>query len=120
MSRAFLMLLLTVVCSDAMAEWLKVVSADRMTCYVDPSTRIKAGEKVKMWYLFDSVTSMSTKTHGEFDCKNKQLRDLYLSYYSGNMATGKETVVLKSPYPWYSMEPGGTMEIVWKFACGKK
>lgn len=120
MSRIIVMLLLAVVSSNAMAEWVKVGGTDDMTCYVDPATIHKAGDTVEMWYLFDSKMGISTKTHGEFDCKGKRLRDVYLASYSGNMSAGTEVVVINRPDQWDTVKPRTLIETLWKYACGEK
>jgi len=52
MPKAILIILLTVVSSSAMAEWVKVSEDKLVTAYADPTTIRKLGDKVKMWALW--------------------------------------------------------------------
>ncbi|MGA7750836.1 MAG: surface-adhesin E family protein [Gallionella sp.] len=130
MRKVILLMLLSVVSSNAMAEWVKVRISDdgNATAYVDPSTMLKDGSNVKMWALLDfrvakttgGETYLSTKQQNEFDCKKTKIRLLTFSLYSGNMGNGN--VVYESPNigNWDMFFQGGLGEAFWKIACGKK
>jgi len=76
MHKAILIMLLAVVSSSAMAEWVKVSEDKLVTAYADPTTIRKLGDKVKMWALWDYSTAqeddskphMSTRVQKEFNC----------------------------------------------------
>lgn len=53
MHKAILMILLAVVSSSAVAEWVQFGGNETITIYVDPATIHKAGNMVKMWFLYD-------------------------------------------------------------------
>ena len=129
MHTAILMMLLAVVSSSAMAEWVELATTDISTFYVEPTTIRKSGNKVKMWVLenFNSVQEfsgdkyLSQKAQDEFDCKEMMRRALSMTLFHGNMGTGGFTNISgnKKPRKWYSVEPDSTQEVFWKFACGK-
>lgn len=121
-------MLLSVVSSSAMAEWVEVYMFEGMTTYVDPSTIRKADSRVKMWGMYDLETAdelsvgryMSSKIQVEYDCTEEQSRILAYSYHSGKMGIGK--VVLSSDTPqqkWTPVFPGSTGQAMWEIACGK-
>ena len=51
--KVVLMLLLAVVSSSAMAEWVVVVTTMQYTYHADPDTIRKKGNIVKMWVMND-------------------------------------------------------------------
>ena len=53
MKKLLLTLMLSVVSSSAMAEWVAIGTSADGTFYVDPATIRKSGNKVKMWRLID-------------------------------------------------------------------
>ncbi len=57
MRRAVLMILLAVVSSSAIAEWVAIVSNETKTTYADPATIRRAGDRAKMWSLIDLKTA---------------------------------------------------------------
>jgi len=96
MHKAILILLLAVVSSSAMAEWVKVSEDKLVTAYADPTTIRKLGDKVKMWALWDYSTAqegdskpyMSVRIQNEYNCKEETVRQIYATTFSGNMAEG--------------------------------
>lgn len=130
MRKVILMLLLAMVSSSAMAEWIMVDSGDTSTTYADPTTISKAGNIVKMWWLDDFKKAdtaangkayMSMKGQDEFDCKEEKSRQLHFSFYS-ELKGGGEMVyneILKHP-KWYPVSLGSAGADLWKIACGKK
>jgi len=132
MHKAILMILLAIVSSSAMAEWVEVGESEDaevgVTLYANPTTIRKSGNMVKMWRLTDFKTAedaagkqyMSTKRHDEYDCKEERLRIISIVTYSKNMGKGK--VVLTTDiklYDWFSVTPDSLDEIIWKYACRK-
>lgn len=130
MRRIILMMLLAIVSSDVIAEWVEIGSSEASTIYADPATIRKAGNRVKMWNLTDFKTAqmfmgnpdpyLSLNAQDEYDCKERQLRGLALIAHSGNMGGGKVVASAHDPQKW-NLYPLGTMgEVLWKFACGKQ
>lgn len=129
MRRVVLMMLLAVVSSSAMAEWVKVaIFEDKgATCYVDRTTLLKVENRVKMWFLLDyreaqklvGIPYLSVLEQYEFDCKEEQSRRLYYSLQSGNMGGGDMVYKYSDAGKWESNPPGSGGEILWKAACGR-
>lgn len=127
MRKAIFMMLLAVVNSSAMAEWVKIGADENATAYADFSTINRIGNRVKMWNMYDHNTTkefsgkkyISVKEQTEFDCKEKQLRTTYISFYSGNMGGGKSIYYSSKPNEWSPVPSETGIEVIWKFACGE-
>lgn len=128
MRKVILMMLLTVVSTGAMAEWIEVGSNKSTTIYVDPATVKRAGNMATMWHLTDFKTDqkdmgekyLSTKDQNEYDCKGIKSRRRASSQHSKNRGEGK--VVYSDSYTtrWKPVPPDSGIEILWKFACVKR
>jgi hypothetical protein len=118
--------------ADGFAEWSSVFESvdGNETIYVDFKSIRKIGNnKVELWYLLDfkktqqsvNYSYLSSVVHDEFDCDEKIIRMLNLSFYSGNMRRG-EVVWLNSNIKEkpHSIMVGTYTETVFKLACGKK
>lgn len=124
-----IMLLLVLSGGPAYAEWVRVGETDTYTGYIDPKTiRLKA-DFAKVWGLYDNKTAQSSsevesylsiKTLDEYDCLEKQTRNLRLDLYSEQMGKGKMLSSYTNPDKWKPVMPGSVGEVAWKFACGKK
>ena len=128
MRKAILMLLLAVVNSSAMAEWVEVGSSKTDTLYFDPSTIRGADNRAKMWALNDfKVTQRlderkpfkSEKAEYEYDCKQTQSRLLYFTSYTESMAGGEVVDFNVVPGEWAPVLPDSGLEALWKIVCGK-
>ena len=123
--RVILMLLLIVVSSSAMAEWVEIGEdkEETYTVYADPDTILKTGNIVKMWSLLDyrmdkdnGVTSVRGK--GEHDCKEKKSRIPFVVSYSEHMGGGETVETHIEPEPSWQQPPAGSVaEAVLEFAC---
>lgn len=131
MNRMILMLLLAVVSSNAMAEWVALGrSNDGDALYADPATIQKNDSKATMWSLLDLKTVetrfgnsyLSQKNQAEYDCKEEQFRILGSYFFTGHMADGNAVPAIPTPIPDKSaaIPTGSAVEVLWKFACGKK
>lgn len=126
-SKTILMLLLAVVSSGAVAEWINVSTDESgSSVYADPATIQKVGNRVKMWVLFDYRKAtldagdriMSIRKHEEYDCKETQVRLLYISKHSGRFTEGKMVYLNDIPNnEWVPVAPGSILEDLWKYAC---
>lgn len=130
MRRVILLVLLTLVSSSALAEWVKVgVSQDNSaTSYVDTDTVTRKKYGIIVWTMLDFSKAqraehqkyLSIKSQQDFDCKEKKVQILYTALHSENMGNG-ETIysssdpMSKKPVPLDSM-----LEDIWEFACGIK
>jgi len=129
MKKRLLTLVLAVVSSSAMAEWVYIGGNDRFTLYSDPTTISESGNMVKMLRLTDFKTVqgntgehyMSTKRQDEYNCVKEQRRIIFITAHSENMGEGYVVMrVVNKPGDWKSISPGSQGEAVWEFACGKK
>lgn len=129
MRKAILMMLLAIVSSSAVAaEWVEVCHSDNTTAYANLSTIRKAGKKVKMWTLLDfqeprhfsGSSFMSIMSQNEFDCKEEQSRDIYISFISENMGAGVTIHSESKPNKWSSITPDSIDESLLKTACRKR
>jgi hypothetical protein len=125
----FLMMLLAVVSSGAMAEWLAVgVSNTGVAVYTRPTTVHKANNIVEMWTL-DNYKSyrrssrgsmfLSKKMQCEYDCNKRSARTLYATTHSENMGRGRTIYYITDPSEWKPVQPKSMDEALWKFACGQ-
>ena len=128
MRKAILMMLLAVVSSGAMADWVQIDDNETVgiTAYADPASIRQAGNRVKMWVLVDYKTAkttadgktfMSVKSQNEYDCKEEKSRIFYANIHPKNMAGGEIVSVSIKPRDWEPNEPGSVGEALWKIAC---
>ncbi len=126
MHKAILIMILAVMSSNAMAEWVKVSEDKLVTAYADPTTIRKLGDKVKMWVMWDHLTAkvvnskphMSTRVQKEFNCKEETTRQIYASAFTDNMGRG-DLINNEGGREWEPVAPRTHDEALWKFACGK-
>lgn len=127
MREALLIILIAVVSSNAEAEWLESCQSEKFTCYIDSATISKAGNKVKIWELYDYKTTqnitpapyISMKVQDEFDCDAEHRRAIYTSFHSENMGEGNTVLADSYPGKWKPVPPDSAVGLLWKIACGK-
>lgn len=123
MERLLLTLMLVVMSSSVMAEWVEIGKSKDFTVYVDPVSISRSGDTVKIWSLHDyesaqeSVPYMSSTLEREHDCKEKQARQLFLVFYSKNMGRGGTIWKDTEAHDWLPVTSGTIKESVWKYAC---
>ena len=130
MRKLLLMLMLIFISTSVMAEWtaLKWSHEDGgLTLFVDYTTIRKEGDKVKMLSLVDfkiiekdEIDLYSSRAQNEYDCKEKQIRQLFYALYSDSMGKGKMEHANSEHLNWLPVQPGSMEEALWKVACGKK
>jgi len=127
MRTAMAALLLAVVSSSAMADWVELGSTPNGTLYAEPAIRMD-GDRPKLWALndfktpqafYEGTTFLSQKMQYEYDCMKSQYRLVYFSAYSGSMAEGEVVDFNIVPGEWQSIPPETGVEVTWKFACRK-
>jgi hypothetical protein len=128
MRKLVLMMLLAVVSSNAMAEWISIGEGERRVSYIDLNTISKSGNLVKVWVMFDlkeaksaeGIKFLSSANQIEVDCKEELIHMLAMTAYSKNMAQG---IALKSIYDvhdeWHPVPPNSGESNIWKIACGR-
>lgn len=121
-------LAMALISTHALAEWTKVGESSQrggFTAYADPASIRKAGDRAKMWALFDyqavqkmsGVEFLSEKVRREYDCKQKQMRKLAYSFFSWNMEGGDLVRSYNQPQKWEPVPPDSVDEAEWKVAC---
>jgi len=125
MHKAILMILLAVVCSSVMAEFIHVNKSSNYTFYADPNTIRKSDNKVKMWDLNDykmpekigGKETMSTRSQREYNCEEEKSRMLYGTFHSKNMGRGEIVLTINKTTEWEPVIPDSTGESLLKYAC---
>jgi len=126
MQKLLLALMLALISTSAMAEWIEVGSNEKFIAYADPATIQKTDNIVSMWVLIDYKTAqmnasepyMSKLGIRKYDCKEKQNLATIKTLHSKNMGVGNYVGIIGSR-PWLPVSPGTTTELFWKLACGK-
>ncbi|PXW84758.1 hypothetical protein C8R34_12451 [Nitrosomonas sp. Nm84] len=130
MKKLLVTLTLTLISTVTMAEWTKVDESDSKggyTAYADLDSILKAGNRAKMWALFDyrivqkaaGVEFLSEKIRREYDCKEKQMRKLAFSLFRWNMESGDLIRSYSQPQKWEIVQPDSIDEAEWKVACNE-
>lgn len=134
MKKLLLTLMLAVVSSSVMAEWVLYGFSNGskkgiiITVYADPATLIKSGNTVKMWSIFDynkaqkdpnSPSFMSVKRQEEYDCKEEKKRLLYADFHSENMGKGDIVFNEYATSKWTRLVPKSISQSLGEVACGK-
>ena len=116
----------------AYAEWVEIgisTSSVPFTVYVDPDTRRRKGNLVKMWMLFDHPTAQtsgtrkpfsSSKIQSQFDCEEERSRFLAWTNFSGHMGKGDVVISNSNETKWNPVQPESLDEVLWRLACGKQ
>ena len=128
MRKAILMVLLTAMCSRAMADWVAIDDASYGRTYVKPGTISKSGELVKVWELIDLKQSrehegksfFSFTSEVEYDCVRKTFQVLNTAGLTEHMAKGEVIAGGAGPRQWRPVTGGTAAENSWRFVCGKK
>ena len=105
MQKTILMLLLAVVSSSAMAEWVYISQTEKeeplLATYADPDTIRKEGNTIKMWILHDfnalRLNFISSRIKEEYACKEKKQRILFMAFYTGHMGGGETIAIITDP-----------------------
>ena len=130
MKKLLLILVLALMSSSVMAEWIRVDydSGNGSTTYVNFFTIEKSDRTVKMWSLVDYKKAqeraflplyLSINRQNEFNCMEGQMRELYAAYHAKNMGEGKVTFSDNTPDSWSAVLPDSIDRELWKYACEK-
>lgn len=128
MKKLLFTLTLVFISTNTMAEWIEIGESNNKggyTAYADLTSIRKAGNKVKMWVLFDykieqkisGVVFLSEKIRREYDCEVEQMRVLAFSLFSWNMEKGDLIRSYSQPQKWEKIQPETMNETEWKVAC---
>ncbi len=130
MKKLLFVLILAVVSSSVMAEWVEIAGSaegtdetEVITVYADPETILKTGNRVKIWSLTDyKITeeesrATSARQKDEYDCKEKKQRILFIAFYSGHMGKGETILIDNERGDWQQPLAGSIDEAILEFAC---
>lgn len=129
MNKLLLILTLTIISSNVLADWTLVQTGKESDEYVDSATIRISGNLAKMWSLTNiskniknirpGEKAFAVKTVREYDCKEHKSRALFVAWYNDYMGTGGIERSSESPdSKWKEVTPG-IRESCWKIACGK-
>lgn len=126
MKKAILMLLLLVMSTGAMAEWVKAgENGQGDEFFIDPNSVRKDGHLRRAWEIFnpkrrDENGVASFRTLAEYDCNSDRYRVISFSIHSEPMAGGKTIRSFNSSGEWIYIPPGnGNARHVLGFLCEK-
>lgn len=132
MRRVTPIILLSLFCSSAAAEWtlLNTSKSDGTETYIDKSTVSRKGNKARLWYLDNfaspEMTSkgrkyLSSKGLHEFDCQDARRQLLQYTWYTDQMGRGEIVFAKNEPSDnGQEIVPQSIAEAMYKIACGKK
>lgn len=126
MKKLLLILILTHISANAMAEWTWFGGNENTGTYVDLSTLRKTGSKAKIWILSNDrplpgkEKERSKKMFFELDCSETNARMLAFSSFSKSMGTGQPVSSEYLPNSeWMPVQPGSIGQAIWQVACEK-
>ncbi len=126
MKRLLIGLALSLVAAAASAEWVLVAENDIGTkFYVDPDTKRRAANVVRIWTLqdytkplpFGDKEAFSSRLYSEYDCSERTRHVLQLAALSGRMATGETVLSVNQPTAKEFVAPATVTEILLTHAC---
>ena len=109
----------------ATAEWMSLEGNEELEVYVDPGTRIREGDTVRIMALFNyrkpgyahGKRYVSSLMQDEYDCVQEKRRRLYLSAHTEPKAQGKTILRNRAAGDWKPITPETVGERLWKTAC---
>lgn len=108
---------------QARAEWLKMGEVLDAVLYIDPASIREDGKFSRLSTLDDLKMAgpggeLSMQFLREFDCRQKRVRVVDASAFSGAMGSGR-ILGIESGGRWIDMVPGTTGEDIFRFVCGR-
>ena len=128
MRNAILVVLLVVLSSNTLAEWVEIDNRVEAKISVDPATLQWADNRAKIWVLFDFKTArkignnppiLSMKSQFEFDCKNEQSRLAYNIFHAENSGLGEVVHIAATVGAWTPIAPQSVEKGLFLFVCKK-
>jgi len=117
MNKLLLVLILTIISSNVLADWTLVQTGKESDEYVDSATIHISGNLAKMWSLTNiskniknirpGENAFAVKTVREYDCKEHKTRALFIAWYNDYMGTGGIERSSENPdAKWKEITPG--------------
>ena len=127
------LLLLTMTCSGAWAEWEQTnhIGQETGSHYHDKSTIKTTGGITKMLTMIDFSEAKNLKSGARYesvkkldgyDCKYETMAQITATYFSGSMSSSSivfSYTVKNSELEWEPISSSSLGEKHWKIACGK-
>lgn len=120
------LLVLSVLSSSAMAEWVRIYGDDKMNAYADSASIRKKGNVTKVFSLFDfrdentlkeGAAYQSIVRETDFNCKQNQQRMVSFVIYSGKMAKGKVVESGDETQDWKTVSREQVARDMKKYVC---
>lgn len=126
-NKLILSLLLTVSCSQAMADWVRISTTESSVFYIDSEMTRKVDAHVMIWLLRDhtsaqfagSVKVLSSKDLIEVDCKGRRIRRSYSSDHPQHMGEGELVSSEHGPMSWNYATPNTIARQIVNLACAQ-
>jgi hypothetical protein len=126
MRKIFLVMLLALVSSNAMAGWVRIKNKF-VPAYINTDTVSKNDNIAKLSKLYD-YTAAQTDSHGklmlsmiihyEYDCESGSVRTLDFVSYSGNMGEGDVLSQISNPnLNWITVNSDDSETKLFKYTC---
>lgn len=127
MNKIFIIFVLSLISSSALADWTLIQTSDEGNLYVDFDTLQKSGDTVSVSTLNDfynrqDKNERSTKWREMHDCKNKRFKALSIEYFTDNMAQGsviESTTFDASNTAWTSLVQYSVGELKTNIICSR-
>jgi hypothetical protein len=113
-------------CAEAQADWVRVYQDTAGSVYFDPTT-VKARNSVRrFWTLMDfpmmpgeqPLSSLSSVSEFEIDCREARSRNLYTESRALNMGKGEiVSTPRETPSEWIPIPPGSSRDNLMKKVC---
>ena len=127
MSKLFSALLLALVSSHVMAEWVKVGNSTDFDVYIDNRSIKESGDTLQMWVLYDfnriqgsdDRQYLSFKSLNQYKCQAKTTTMLVSTAYDGHATTGKVVDTFNGTAKELPIPDKGIAEGLWRLVCNK-
>lgn len=130
MTRLLLILLILLLSTPAMGEWVVLDSPYQShglrTIYIDPATIHHDGQFVTLSELWDfrsqhgGITGrrfQSASDQKQFDCPARRYRILTYRDFVGTMGSGDARNGAVEPDTWHRIEPESVNQTLWEMVC---
>ena len=126
MKRLITLVVLSMICITANAEWVLLArSAEGDNYYADPATKTQTGNVVRMWAMADNAkplvaggkTTNSSRLYAQYDCDERSSHILQTTAFSGKMLRGGVVASDPAPAAKEFVAPDTAAETLLNFAC---
>lgn len=103
--------------------WVNSASNDFSVHWMYLPSRSRKGDRVQAWTITNTIDGRgrlgdrSDRLLSEYDCRNRSVRILYFSYFSGFNATGRALGVDSKPSEPLPIPPATVGELELRLAC---